>query len=319
MKRPKIRYEVDPQNRLVVFRKVLDGEFNIGKDNSLAYHLKKSAEHGLPQQIKFTGAWSLNKDHSLTFTLDKWNNQCEGNKLIIDCSIISAQAGELVVSLISRDSSGKGHFYLLKLSGRWQADEYNRLVFNITRENLPAQQLIFSGSWELDKRNKLTYSYSRKDLKKKRKITQEFSFEGYWDIADKRRITYVLSRRLGSQFDFKISFDKLLPNAIQYRLGLGSSGEKKVLKIFGSWRVNKRLNVYFEAEPKGEHSMLLGGSFRIGEGHLIEVALSNSAKKDLGIEARLSRRFFKGSGEAFIKAAASKQEKAISAGVGALW
>jgi len=319
MKRPKISYEVDPQNRLIAFRKVLDGEFNIGKDNSLLYHLKKPSGGGLPQQIKFTGSWSLNKDHGLTLTLDKWNNQCEGNKLIISCGILSAGAGEVVFSCQSRDSSGGGHFYLLKLSGRWQADEYNRLVFNISRENLPGGLLIFAGSWEVNKQNKLTYSYSREDLKKKRKIIQEFSLEGYWDIADKRRISYLLSRRLHSQFDFKVSFDKLLPNAIQYRIGIGSSGKKRAFRIFGSWRLNKRLNVYFEAEPKDEHSLLLGGSCRIAEGSLIEIALSNSAKKDLGIEAKLSRKFFKGSGEAFIQAAASRQEKSVSAGAGLLW
>lgn len=91
---PRIKYEVDPHNRLISkvrqketgvyrFRQVLEGTFKIGENNRLIYHLKKSADFRLPQEIKFSGNWSLDREHNLIFTLDKWNNQCEGNKLVI--------------------------------------------------------------------------------------------------------------------------------------------------------------------------------------------------------------------------------------------
>ncbi|MCG2712548.1 MAG: hypothetical protein L6416_09535 [Candidatus Omnitrophica bacterium] len=62
---PKITYEVDPYNRLIInksgkksqlsrFRQVLDGRFKIDKDNTVSYHIKapmpKSAK--IPYQVK---------------------------------------------------------------------------------------------------------------------------------------------------------------------------------------------------------------------------------------------------------------------------
>ena len=72
----KIRYEVDPHNRLTrlgpgKFRQVIDGEFKLDDNNSLAYHVKKSDNIDIPQQIKFSGDWSLDTGHNLILTLDK--------------------------------------------------------------------------------------------------------------------------------------------------------------------------------------------------------------------------------------------------------
>jgi hypothetical protein len=49
----KVRYEIDPHNRLVIkktgkkaelkrFRQVLDGRFKVAKDSTLTYHIKAS-------------------------------------------------------------------------------------------------------------------------------------------------------------------------------------------------------------------------------------------------------------------------------------
>ncbi|MEK7850031.1 MAG: hypothetical protein AAB213_04385 [Candidatus Omnitrophota bacterium] len=94
----KIRYEVDPHNRLTRlgparFRTVLDGEFKLDDNNSLAYHVKKSDSIDVPQQIKFSGNWSLDTGHNLILTLDKWNNQVEGNKLVLKSELLSARGG----------------------------------------------------------------------------------------------------------------------------------------------------------------------------------------------------------------------------------
>ncbi|MBM3255815.1 MAG: hypothetical protein FJZ08_05895, partial [Candidatus Omnitrophica bacterium] len=248
----KIRYEVDPHNRLIAarskkesvlnkYREVLEGRFSIDKHNSLIYHLKRSRDFELPQQIKFQGRWSLNSQHDLVLTLDKWNNQCQGDKLIISGNIISAKADELVFSAMTRDSRGKGQIYLLKLSGFWQADVYNRLSFNIEKEEGPAERLTLECAWEVDRSNKLVYNYTKQGLKRKDKLIQSIAFQGYWDVINKHRISYIISRELNSRLDFKASFEKPLKNSLQYQIGIGINNKKTPLKIFGSWRVNKKV------------------------------------------------------------------------------
>ncbi len=112
----RLRYEADPHNRLVSereegqagitgFRQVLDGRFEIGDNNSLVYHIKKSQGIETPQQVKLTGNFSLDKNHGLVFVLDKWNNQCEGNRLIIKGDIIDAKSNEFSFSVVTRDST----------------------------------------------------------------------------------------------------------------------------------------------------------------------------------------------------------------------
>ena len=86
IKKEKLRFETDPHNRLIYiktgrrskvarYRKVLDGYFKTNKDNSLTYHIKGLRDTGIPQQVKLSGSWSMDKNHNLVFTLDKWKNQ----------------------------------------------------------------------------------------------------------------------------------------------------------------------------------------------------------------------------------------------------
>ncbi|MEI6631287.1 MAG: hypothetical protein WCL25_01575 [bacterium] len=328
----KIRYEVDPHNRLIAarskkesalnkYREILEGRFSIDKHNSLIYHLKRSSDFSLPQQIKFQGRWSLNNQHDLVLTLDKWNNQCQGDKLVISCNIISVKADELVFSAMTRDTKGEGHFYLLKLTGSWQADVYNRLSFSIEKEMGPTQRLTLECAWEVDRSNKLVYNYTKQGLKRKDKLSQSITFQGYWDIIDKHRISYIISRELDSLFDFQASFEKPLKNSLQYQIGIGINNKKRTLKIFGSWKANKKLGVCFEAKQEGKkiQNILLSTSYAIDDKHSLLVGLRNRSNKDLGIEVRLSRKFFADNGEAFIQALASKNEKAVSAGAGFRW
>jgi hypothetical protein len=82
-KTERIRYEVDPHNRLVSektgkesevpgFRTILDGTFEIDKDNCVTYHVKKSQGYDTPQQIKLRGKWALDDEHNrLMFNVQK--------------------------------------------------------------------------------------------------------------------------------------------------------------------------------------------------------------------------------------------------------
>lgn len=104
----KIKYELDPQNRLVIkktgkktelarFRQVLDGRFKLDEKNNLTYLVKTPLSGDLkkPDQIKLKGKWSLTREHNLIFTLDKWKRQALGDQLTLQGDVIDVNKNSL--------------------------------------------------------------------------------------------------------------------------------------------------------------------------------------------------------------------------------
>ena len=282
----KIKYEIDPHNRLTRlgparFRTVLDGEFKLDDNNSLAYHVKKSDSIDVPQQIKFSGNWSLDTGHNLILTLDKWNNQVEGNKLVLKSSLVTASGNELVFSVETRRG-----IYILKFGGSWQADKYNRLSFNVTKERDSdrgsSDKLTLQGKWEINKQNELVYVYPKNII----------TLRGYWDITEKNRLLYVLNKDLGLKFDFSVAFQRAEKDSLRYGISFGYGARKRTVALFGKWRFDKNTGLTFEIKYAG---------------------------KGVKVEAELSRSFLKGQGEGFVKALVSEKEYAIMVGAGWRW
>ena len=142
----KVRYEVDPHNRLVIkktgrktkfprFRRILDGRFKVARDNTLTYHIKAPIPDDIraPHQVKLRGKWSLTKNHNLRFTLDKWRRQTFGDQLTLQGDIIDVNKNSLLFAVTTRTKQGAQSIYALKLQGSWQADKNNRLTFRIKK------------------------------------------------------------------------------------------------------------------------------------------------------------------------------------------
>jgi len=331
-KTAKIRYEIDPHNRLVYektgkeselprFRTVLDGEFEIDENNSVTYHVKKSQGSDIPQQVKLRGKWALDNEHNLVLTLDKWGNQIAGNKLTVESELIDAKDNRLSFALTSKDSEGDDHIYIVKLGGRWQADEYNRLTFNVEKEAGVTDRITMRGAWEVNQQNELMYTYEKSAPGKKEKITKTIALKGYWDITEKHRIIYILNKEIGSEFDFKVSVGKPAARGLEYEIGVGASPSKKTITLFGSWKINKKMGLLFEMpyEEGKTRSVILGGWGKLDKNHKLELRLQNKIGEDLGIDVKLSRRILDGQGEAFIRALKSQKEVSIVAGVGFRW
>jgi hypothetical protein len=243
----KMRYEIDPHNRLTAqgpykFRHVFDGEFKISDSNNLTYHIKKSDNQDIPQQIKFSGQWALNEDHNLVLTLDKWNNQVEGNKLILQTDIMDASSNELVFTVGSRDGDGTEHISMLKLSGSWQADAHNRLTFCVEKEAGAKDDLILRGIWRVNKRHEIEYFYK----KGPRTGTSGIKFSGHWDIAGNNRLSYILSEDSKSRFDFEVTLERVMRNSIECTVGIGVSPIKKKIVLSGQWHMGEGTDISFE-------------------------------------------------------------------------
>ncbi|MCX5714256.1 MAG: hypothetical protein NT033_05505 [Candidatus Omnitrophica bacterium] len=321
-KKEKITYEIDPFNRIILprFRTVLDGEFQINKHNLLTYRVKKPSSSPV-QQLKLSGNWSLNKDHNLVLTLDKINNQREGDKLTLEGEIIDVTGNELVFSLSTGDSREGAHFYLIRLGGKWQADQYNRLGFLVTKETGSLDELTFSGTWEINRKNQLVYTYTKTGLKTKNKLTRSITFKGFWDINERNRVSYILNKSINSGFEFRVGLGKPLKSGLQYELGFGAKGVRRKFFLFGSWKINERLGLIFEIPTeKGKlQNIVFGATCKLDNGYNLELELKNNRQEDLSIKAKLSRTFWQGLGQEYIEALKEGREISLLAGMGFRW
>ncbi|MDD5644799.1 MAG: hypothetical protein PHO00_05065 [bacterium] len=331
-KKEKIKYEIDPNNRLIYtrtgkksnvpkYREIIDGEIKTDKNNSLVYHIKKSRDSNIPRQVRFSGRWSLDKNHDLVFTLDEKHAQDAGDEITLTGEIKSAEANKLAFSVSGKNMSGQPREYILNLEGNWQADKYNRLTFNVKRNKGSADALTLKSGWSVNKKNQLVYTYEKARLKTKQRVIKTLTFKGHWDITQKHRLLYVLNKRIGSQFDFEAGLGKPLARGLEYKIGAGIVPSKERITLLGEWKINTKLGVLFEMPyEKGElKRTVFGASCKLGKNGALDFKLRNEKGKDPGIDIKLSERIFGNRGEVFLRGVKSGQEKEISIGAGWEW
>lgn len=334
----KMRYEVDPFNRLTVKktggksgipvpRQVLDGTFKVGKDNALTYHIKTpcAGGTGIPRQVKLSGTWSLDKNHDLLITLDTLRRQSSGDRLTIRGEIIDAQENALVFEAGTRTQDGAYSAYILRLEGRWQADRNNRLTFGVRKERGTPDILTFDGIWDIAQKYQIIYRYRKEDRVRGEKMIQTLTFSGYWDIRRKARISYVIGKTAGSFFDFRAHAGVFRGKYIQYEVGIGvshlSRPVRRVITLTGDWRLRQGAGLEFEVryENRKIASIALGAQVRLTGQDTVSFRLRNGRNEDIGAELELSRVVFRGSGRAFLRLLASQGESAVCIGSGARW
>lgn len=297
----------------------LNGTFKIDKNNTLAYRIRPSSSNS--KQLKFTGNWSLDNKHNLTLTIDEPKNKKTRNKITFNTEIINVKADRLEFSASGKDSRGKMHFYILRLSGRWQADVYNRLNFLVAKSRGEENKLTLTGSWEINRQNELVYAYTKEYLKTKDKTSRTVTFNGYWDIRDKLRLSYVLNKELNSGFNFKVNLGKPAKRGLEYEIGIGKGLTKKTLFLFGSWKVDKNLSLTFEIPyTQGKiRSISFGATCKLNKDYTLEARLRNNLQEDLGINLKLTRKLFAGQGEAFLQMLKENKTINVLAGAGLKW
>lgn len=329
----KVRYEIDPYNRLVrtglrKFRQVIDGRFRTDDNNELSYHVKAPLSGGenIPHQIRLKGAWSLTDDHTLRLALDKSGRETFGDELTLEGDIIDVRENALFFALTTATKENVRSTYVLAIGGTWKADERNRLSFHIKREGGEVDILTFTGTWELDKNNQIIYQYEKARLIRKKRQTHTLTFKGYWQIRDNVRISYVLSRDTDSVFNFTTSAGIYKEDYIQYQLGVGLTDRKppalRTIKIFGSWNLKKDVGLVFEIEYENgkADAIVFGADAALTDNDTVSFKLRDAVEnRDLGVELELSRKILKGDGEAFLRMLASRHEAAVYAGAAWRW
>lgn len=334
----KIRYEVDPHNRLVLkkggtksrltrFRRVLDGRFRSTADNTLLYHVKTPlpSDKDIPHQIRLKGAWSFNKNHDLQLTLNKWGRQTFGDKITLHGRITEVKKKSLSFTMTTLTKEGIRSTYLFKLHGSWQADKRNRLTFKVRKERGRYDSLIFDGVWDIHKAHHIVYRYKKAQLIRKLKKIHTLVLKGHWVIKDRARITYRVEGSTDSAFNFKagagLFTDKYIKYAVGIRVSRRSRPVKRTITLFGSWKLDRKRGLLFEIKYKNKeiHAIVFGAHARLTAKDTVLFKLQNDVHKDMKTSLELSHKILRGDGQVFLRLLKKERDVAIYAGLAARW
>ncbi len=250
--RPKVSYDVDPHNRLIIkkpagkskvkqYRKIVNGRFKTDRKNKLYYQVYKGSDSDVPQKIGFSGDYSLDKKHNLIFTLNRWNGQDKGSRLRLRTKILHADGHDLVFLVRSKRSGNSKTFYAMRLQGAWQADKNNRLKFSVERTRRKKDALLLSGGWSLNKNNEIIYNHGLG--------SQDIILKGNWEIRDRYKLGYVLDKKIKSGFNFKASLGKVISKGkkprIEFGVTIGASKKKRLKRkiIFTCKAISKKRKI----------------------------------------------------------------------------
>lgn len=311
---PKSRYFTDTENRLIRVRKdknnrremsAVKGEFTVEGHNQLVYKVEEDKrwkrEVNLPDKIRFRGNWRLDDNHDLEIILNETAEQYAKDVLTLKGEIVGVESDELTFAITSRKDRDAETTRIIKLAGKWQADEFNRLGFLVSKEDGDDDILVFDGIWEVGKNQDIIYRYKKIRLKRKIKESRDIIFRGSWRITEKDKLAYLLDTSGESGFLFKAQLEG--PNVVgkrgelKYRIGIGLTQYKRpverVIKFFGALE------------------------FNLTRADEIEFELTDSVGKKLGVSVTLSRRLL--GGKAFLRLKRQAQESRVEAGVKIPW
>jgi len=242
------------------------------------------------------GKWRLSKDHNLELVVTDTRKE-DKEVLTLNSEVVSVAADEIAFLITSKKQRGIEVTRLLKLSGRWQADESNRLAFAVSKESGAEDVLVFDGAWEVGRDNEIVYRYSKLRLKRKTKEERSLIFKGHWHMTAKDRLAYMLDTGGESGFVFKAELEDAGISgrfgSLRYRIGIGVSRYKrpveKVIKFIGAarWNITKKDALEFEfigAEGrKSGMTVTLSRKLLGGEAFLRFKKMAGESKVEAGV------------------------------------
>lgn len=329
----KNRYIVDGKNHLLVKRnrKVLltDGRFSIDRNNRLIYWLnepkKWRKEYNLPAKISFIGNWHLTPNYDLELSLRQTKQQYKADSLVLKGEIISTDRDALVFEITSQDKDGLSHTQVLKLTGRWQTDEFNQIKFTLKKKTVP-DTFVFEGDWQINRNQQIVYNYEKTNLKTKTKSIYTLFFDGFWQINSANRIVYILTHSTISYFDFRVQIESpnLYPEEgiIKYRLGIGSKKTRlyqtKTIFLYGAWKFSHKLGLTFQVDyGAGKFQGIeFGVKVYLNKNNETTFLLTNKKQEPLGLTIVFTKSFLKErDAQIFLRLKQMQKERGIEAGL----
>ncbi len=271
------------------------------------------------------GNWELTPGNELTLNIIEDKNQGSSETLILRGKIIAVDGNSVAFEVKSVDNNGQSHFQILKLSGSWQADEFNRLTFLVNKKDSP-DILTLASAWQINNNQQITYIFEKVDLKRKSKTLNSLTFDGFWCITDRDRISYILSKASKSRFDFKVQVESVdlhpKQGVIKYRLGAGlregNKDRQKIISLYGAWKFSRNLGLEFVMDY-GEsriRAIEFGSEINFSNRDRITFSLVNREKEPLGMRLIFTHSFLKElDAEVYLKLKRTREESGVEAGV----
>jgi hypothetical protein len=329
----KSRYAIDEFNRLLVSKGTrqyaLAGEFKIEKSDLIFEPDRKSPllkELGLSQRIKFLGDWQLTEDYNLKLSLTENDYQYKDDELEIKGRIISGEAQELVFEAQCKKTPLQDKFVLLRLGGRWQANEFNELNFLVSKYK-DEDILRFRGTWSINQNQEITYVYEKPDRRRARRAQEFITLKGFWQINTKDKLVYILDLKNKSFLEFKVQLEEQNLRGedaqIRYRLGMGVKElrQERVFSLFGKWNIRAKKNISFEIDygKRGLRAIDFGASVFLNKNNEFVFELKDRREKDLGFSITFNRRFMKRRAALFARLSKLENDLCLEAGVKIPW
>jgi hypothetical protein len=242
--------------------------------------------------------WRLNSNHDLEFTVTQSKGLGSVEALSLKGEIAGASSDQLVAVVTSKKVGGVEVTRIVKLNGRWQADDRNRLCFAVSKQDGKKDVLVFDGKWEIGKDNEIIYRYRRTDLVRKRKEERAIILRGAWRVDGKNKISYLLDTSGESGFVFRAQFESSgVVNglgALKFKVGIGVSRYKRpveqVVKVLGTvrWNMTRKYAIEFEAVgARGRRpgmGVTLSRNLLGGEAFLRLKRLAEEKKAEVGLK-----------------------------------
>ncbi len=254
------------------------------------------------KNVTLDGTWSLTNDHDLCLTFDGTQDTDFGDKVILEGTIKDVSANELSFEITNRTDPDKVKIETVALSGVWEADENNKLIFKVKRESGRHDILTFNNTWVIDEKNRIIYNYEKASLIFKKQEKTQLVFKGTWDITKENRLYYELSQSTDSGFDFKLGTSILEKNQIKGKIMVGQSEQD--ISITGQWKVSKDVGLSFEVNyADGQFKpIIFGGDIALNDKDNLSLKFGN------GLDIKLTQDILDGKADFFTAAHSGKDE-----------
>ncbi len=332
--RSRLRYAFDDDNRLVIRERrplaeraqpvrIIEGTVTADGGNRLVYRAQTPADarsRSGPSAISLDGTWALTPAHDLALTLHE--TDARGRQtLYLKGALVRAQAHALVFALRRR---GDPHepAQQVTLSGRWKADERNRLTFLVQKADGSEERLTLGGGWEVGPHHELQYRY-RRPAERRGREEHVLVFAGAWELAAADRLIYRLEGSTDSAFEFQASLQRPSLNAregrLVYQVGIdlsrGRTREQRVA-LFGTWKLHRDLSVSFEVPYAGGRirSLRFEGTVAFTSRDRVAVALWKPRGEPLGMTVTFTRDLVPDA-SLFVRARRDERERSLVGGI----
>ena len=281
--------------------RLAEGAVSVDRRNRLLY--RASSRHpsdGHPAQtMVLEGAWQLTRDRELAFAVHAADDPPAAPRtLYLKGAIVEAKADALVFALRQREDEELRTAQRITLSGRWRADDKNRLTFLVERGDGTEDRLTLEGGWEMSEHHEVRYRFRQRLPGTTRRQEHILTFEGAWDVTSTDRLVYRLSGSDRSAFEFRAALQSpsLLAKdgRLVYQVGIGLSGGKtqqRRVTLFGTWKLNRDASIAFEV-PYGDgrvQAIRFEGTLAPTARDRLTISLQTHRREPLGLTVTFTR------------------------------